>query len=162
MCSHSIMYLFFIYINIPVWLSMRVSILFQKATKSMTCKLYFWKPSHNFWGMLQFWSCPVPWLLSPGACPRAWPQRCWRAAAPPGQPHCKLRTETLERRNHILLQSHLYLSCSVTMFAFRFTTALLRGVNPCAPTGWLMADSHVSYLASSLHRGSLALVGCCY
>lgn len=61
---------------------------------------------------------------------------------------------TLERRNHILLQSHLYLSCSVRVFVFRLSTALLQGVNPCAQTGWLMADFCASELGSSLHRGS--------
>lgn len=61
---------------------------------------------------------------------------------------------TLGRRNHILLQSHLYLSCSERVFVFRLTTALPQGVNPCAQTGWLMADSCVSYLENSLYRGS--------
>lgn len=158
-CTHSMMDQFFIYISIHVWLSMRVPILFQKPTKSTTCKLYFWKASHNFWGHAAVLKLPSPMAPLPSSLSQGRTTEMPKDSSTSRPTPLPLKAQ--ERGETILLQSHLYLSCSVTVFVFRFTTALLQGVNPCAPTGWLVADSHVSCLVSSLHRGSLALVGCC-
>lgn len=149
-------HLFFIHISIHVWLSMRVPILFQKPK---TCKLYFWKLS-QFWGNAAVLKLPSPVAPLPSSLSQGMTMEVPKGSSTSRPTPLPLQAQ--ERGETILLQSHLYLSCSVTVFVFRFTTALLQGVNPRAPTGWLMADSHVSCLASSLHRGSLALVGCCY